>query len=370
MSAQAGWYPDPGGGQDLYRYWDGKAWSAATSPNPSSPAPRQGIVGPSAPAAGQPGAGQAAGTQPYGSQGFGGQASGAQGYATQGNGTQGYGTQGFGAQGYGTRGSGAQGSGGQGSSTPLGAGTGGAYAHYQQTSKKRSSVGWWVVGAALVAVIVLVAVFAIRAVTNGGGSSPGIPGRQGTQSQCPTPETTAEPQPDPNDGRVHGGPVSYPQLGSPWSPPTGQGNPVPFGSDVKQQSVTVEPDYDPTRPNSGDWVASVLVAELQAGDGFFSPQQGSEVVVRCVLGAFYGNNPVTSKVKTNMATTIDGHEAWLVESQLSFDIPGLEVKGELLIVAIVSAGATSGLYYASIPDSHPELVQPARDALAQLEVDG
>jgi peptide subunit release factor RF-3 len=59
-----------------------------------------------------------------------------------------------------------------------------------------------------------------------------------------------------------------------------------------------------------------------------------------------------------------------VESQLTFDIVGLEAKGELLIVAIVSAGNRSGLYYASIPDTTPELVQPARDTLKQLQVDG
>ena len=52
------------------------------------------------------------------------------------------------------------------------------------------------------------------------------------------------------------------------------------------------------------------------------------------------------------------------------DIAGLKTKGELLIVAIVSAGNRSGLYYASIPDTTPELVQPARDALEQLQVDG
>lgn len=289
----------------------------------------QSIVGPAQPASSGVGSAHPLGAQP--------------------SGTQGYGTQSYG---------------------PLGGGTGSAYANYQQTQKKRSPVGWWVVGAALVAVIVLIAVFAVRAATGGGGISPQLPGGQGSQDSCPTPETaSAGPAIQPNDGRVHGGPVSYPELGPPWSRPETPTNPVPFGSDVKQQSVLVEPGYDPAHPNS-QWIASVLVAELQAGDGFFSPQQGSEVVVKCILGAFYGDNPVTSNVKTNEAATIDGHEAWLVESQLSFDIPGLQVKGELLIVAIVSAGATSGLYYASIPNSRPELVQPARNALAQLRVDG
>jgi hypothetical protein len=55
---------------------------------------------------------------------------------------------------------------------------------------------------------------------------------------------------------------------------------------------------------------------------------------------------------------------------LTFDIAGLKTKGELLIVAIVSAGNRSGLYYASIPDTVPELVQPAHDALKELRVDG
>ena len=31
---------------------------------------------------------------------------------------------------------------------------------------------------------------------------------------------------------------------------------------------------------------------------------------------------------------------------------------------------TAGLFYASIPDTTPELLQPARDALSQLKVDG
>jgi hypothetical protein len=142
---------------------------------------------------------------------------------------------------------------------------------------------------------------------------------------------------------------------------------VAFGVDALTQTVLDQPNYD---GRNHLWVASVLVAELQAGDGFFSPRQGSEVVVRCILGTFYGDAAVTSDVQVNERATIDGHDAWVVESQLSFDIPGLRAKGERLIVAIVSAGSTSGLYYASIPDTRPSLVEPARKALAELKVDG
>ena len=258
---------------------------------------------------------------------------------------------------------------GQGAPAGYGQANPNAYANYQEIQKKKSPVGWWIAGIALVVVIVVVAVIAIRAVA-GGTNIATPPGGSASQDNCPPERTpTQAPEEDPNDGRVHGGPLSYPTLPAPWGAPLPDIR-VPFGSDVLSQAVPVEPNYttDPITGESSSWVASVLVGELQAGDGFFTPEQGSQIVVKCILGAFYGNAQVNSDVKKNEATTIDGREAWIVESQLSFDIPNLKTKGERLIVVIVSAGARSGLYYASIPDTTPELVKPARDLIGQLKV--
>lgn len=358
MSATGGWYPDPGGGQGLYRYWDGQAWSAATTTDPASAPPPQGLVNP----------GSAAGT------------AGATAHANYGQGSYGQGSYGRGSYGQGGYGGQAgQGASSFGSGTPGGAGrnpygqAGGTgqpgqppYAY----QKKRSGVGWWVGAGALLLVLVVVAVFAIRAATDGGGRTAGGGGASGQDSSdvCPAdrPSSPSASAP-PADGRVHGGPVSFPQLGSPWSAPQAETR-VPFGVNVLSQDVPVQANYD---GKGSGWVASVLVGELQAGDGFFTPEQGSQIVVRCILGKFYGDNPVNSDVKVNKATTVDGHDAWLVETHLTFDIKGLDTKGELAIIAIVQAGTErSGLYYASIPDTTPELVQPARDALADLTVDG
>ena len=90
-----------------------------------------------------------------------------------------------------------------------------AYANYQELEKKKTPVGWWIGGAALVIVIVVIAVLAIRAVTGGDTGAAGGPVGQPSQDACP-PESTASPEPatHPADGRVHGGPVSYPELGS------------------------------------------------------------------------------------------------------------------------------------------------------------
>jgi len=332
VSAVAGWYPDPGGGPGLFRFWDGQAWSAATSANPGAAPPSLGL---GLPRANQP-LGQVGHQQP--GQPYGGQSYGSQPYGSQ---------------------SSAQ----LGGASPSAGGYGSAYAGYPATRKK-TPLGWWLAVGALLLVVVVVAVFVVRGL---GGSSvtPTAPSGQPSENACPqqVPETTP-PLTQPADGRVHGGKLSYPRLGSPWGAPQGETR-VPFGSDVASQEVMVEQNYSGTE----SWVASVLVGELQAGDGFFTPQQGAQIVVKCILGAFYGDNEVQSNVKVNRKATIDGHDAWLVESQLSFDIPNLVTKGELLIVAIVSTGSTAGLYYASIPDTVPQLVQPARDALRDLKVD-
>jgi Protein of unknown function (DUF2510) len=349
VSANPGWYPDPGGGQGLFRYWDGKAWSAATTPNPSAPPPSQGLVGGGTPQQG---------SQPYGQAGQ--AAYGQSGQPPSGQSGQ----PASGQSGQPASGESGQPTYGQSAYDPNYS----AYANYQELQEKKSPIGWWIAGGALVIVIIVVAVLAIRAVTGGDTGTSGSPVAQPSQDACP-PENTASaeaPTSHPADGRVHGGPVSYPQLGPPWGAPQTDSR-VPFGSDVQSQLVPVETNYDGQGAN---WVASILVGELQAGDGFFTPEQGAQIVVKCILGKFYGDNPVKSNVTVNEKATIDGHEGWLVESQLTFDIEGLETKGELLIVAIVSAGNRSGLYYASIPDTTPELVQPARESLAQLQVDG
>jgi hypothetical protein len=141
---------------------------------------------------------------------------------------------------------------------------------------------------------------------------------------------------------------------------------VPFGRDVSEQDVTIEANYD---GNNHSWVASVLVAELAAGDGFFSPQEGSEIVVKFLIGAFYDNAVVGRADSVNKASTVGGKDAWLVETHLTFDIKGLKTKGETAIVLIVATGTdTSSLFYASIPDTSPEYLQPARDTMAALTV--
>lgn len=193
------------------------------------------------------------------------------------------------------------------------------------------------------------------------------PASNPTGPLCPTSSQVISPTPHVNPpGRVQGGALSYPQLGSPWGA-VFEENRLAFGRDVFGQMVTVHENYG---DSGNSWVASLLVGELVAGDGFFSPEQGSEIVTRCIIGAFYGDAKVAREDRVNEAATVDGYDAWLVEMHLTFNIPGLDETGETAIVLIVATGeASSSIYYASIPDSTPQLLTTARDIQAQLKVE-
>ncbi len=316
--AKAGWYPDPGGGVGLYRYWDGKAWSAVTSTNAAAAPPTQGLVG-NASTPARPGA-ETMASHP----------------ASYGQNPTGYGPN----------------------------AAGGDYHRYQQLpAKKNRYLGWWIGIGAVVVVLVVVIVLVVRNVTGGGGVN--NPTGGGSEDACPSVSSTPTAAPHAaGDGRVHGGPISYPELGSPWGPPQSDDR-VPFGTDVLTQNVTIEANYD----NNSSWVASVLVGQLIAGDGFYSPQQGSEIVVRCIVGVFYGGAQVTRDDSENKAMTVDGHDAWIVRTHLTFDIPNLKTKGETATIVIINAGATAGIYYSSIPDTSTQLQAPADQVLAELSVD-
>ncbi len=280
----AGWYPDPGHQDGMYRYWDGQRWSTTLSATPDAPPPPE--MAPSSFAA-------------------------------------------------------------------------------QEQSQTSSSTGWILLAIGVLAVIVIAVLVVPRIAGPGRVGSDPLPPGQETSSPCPPASTLYQSPPShPNDGRLHGGPLSIPRLDSPWGAPYGDER-VPFGRDVIQQTVTIEENYSPGQ----SWVASILLAELRIGDGFYDPGTGASIVAKCVTGAFYGDAVVTRDDQVNEAMTIDGHDAWILESQLSFDIDNLQTKGELMIIVVVKVDDwRSGLFYASIPDTAPELVPTARESLETLTV--
>lgn len=311
MSSGPGWYPDPGGQPGLFRYWDGRAWSATTTTNP--------YVGP--PTAGPGGLGSPGGYGGAGSPG---------GY------------------------------GGAGGNTPT---------QIIPPPRRKSPLGWILAGVAVVVVgaLVAVGVLLLRNVDVTPPDQDPEPNPSSAALQCPpTPSQTASPIPDAGGDRVVSGHLSYPRLAPPFTPPQPDSR-TPFGRDVRSQVAQVEASAD----GKTSWVAAVLIARLLAGDGFYGPQQGAALVAQCVIGKFYGDNPVDREDVQNKSTTVDGHDAWIIEMHLTFDIPGIKTKGETATIVVVDTGSAdgeAGLYYSSIPDTSPQFDQPAQDSLDGLRV--
>ncbi|MFX4272063.1 DUF2510 domain-containing protein [Propionibacteriaceae bacterium Y1685] len=232
------------------------------------------------------------------------------------------------------------------------------------------SKGWLWIVLGVVALIVVVAVIATLASTlrRSAPNNPGAPSSNGRPADVGCPEATIgqESPPPVQGGRVVSGKISYPALSAPFSEPAWDTR-VPFGREVRSQNAPVEQSSD----GQTSWVASALIARLTAGDGFYDPERGAERVADCVVSKFYSDTKVGVEEVANEAMTVDGAKAWLIESHLTFDVPGIETKGETMIIVVIDTGnSESGLFYGSIPDTSPEFDKPIRAALAQLTVDG
>ena len=169
------------------------------------------------------------------------------------------------------------------------------------------------------------------------------------------------------DGRLTAGNLSFPLFGDPWEPPEGD-NRVPFGTFAVMQEALDQEAYNGKLGNN--WVSSLLLSDLISGDGFANSKAAAETVMKCVLGLYYGDYEVKRADLSAGGHTVDGHDGWLIESQLSFDIPRLIAKGERVLLLVVQTDTDSfGLFYASVPDTQPDRLVDARRALSELRVE-
>ena len=334
--AQQGWYPDPGGAPGMYRYWDGAAWSEVISPTPL-PGPPASTTTPQPPQSPQ---------QPWGS--YTSQAS--QNAYTLADPTV-------------------------TGSFPLAAGPNSpqaqsAYDHYQslgKTSKKRTAAiaVSVVVGVLVIALVIYFIVTRVFSGTSDTNNNPNPNGNPTTQL-CPDPPQDNTRADHPNDDRVYGGSLSYPLLTGDWSEVTTDDTRIPFGRDVAEQMVVDHANYDGPGTN---WVTSVMVGELYAGDGFYDPEQASTIVNRCIFGTFYGDTAVTADVQRSESYTLDGYDGWITETNLSFSIPNLPVTSELAVVIIVKTSPmSSSIFYASIPNDAQQYLSDVQNAMNDLQV--
>nr|WP_269449744.1 DUF2510 domain-containing protein [Auraticoccus cholistanensis] len=223
---------------------------------------------------------------------------------------------------------------------------------------RRGSGRLLAVGAGLL-VLLLVGVWVLVDRTGpAAGPGPG-PGGQPTTQVCVTPSATPVAVPQDLPGRVRSGRISVPELGPPWRlEPDAK---VPFGRGMMRQQISVD--------DSPAWIVSLNVGTMLAGDGFFTPEQGVHVVMPCLIAEYYFGEPVQRRDVRDEAIRVDGHAAWVLESELTFDIEGLDFTSERLVLVVVDLeDGTAGTVIADIPavaaDREPQL----RRAIADIRI--
>lgn len=358
---QAGWYPDPAGQPQTFRYWDGSSWSEQTTGDPYAPPPV-----PPAPPAPTPAPTQAPPTAygqvpPYGAV--------------------------------------PPAPGGYGQQPPFGGGFPPSPA--SGGSRSPALVIGLVAGAVLLLVGLSVAGFiGYRALaddddgdaTDRTSATDPTAGSATGPTESPTTDTTPT-DPTPTDtGSTGGTPTDQQCLGGVPTPSVtpredadrvsggGLSIPVPDGytADVAYATFfTFADDFTPLQKtieqsdNLG-WVSIYGVGGLRKANGFEDPAQAAEAVVACMAGSPDLYNHFTGREDLSSGEiTIDGQEAFQITSELRVDDPDLTVEGDVSQVIVVDTGdaETFGLYLTVVPIGDDELIAQQEAAVGRIRVD-
>ncbi|MDT0200565.1 DUF2510 domain-containing protein [Nocardioides sp. AE5] len=404
MSA-SGWYPDPSGEPNRFRYWDGSAWSSETTADPNSPAPGAA----SAPSPAEPPTNPGPSANPYVT---GGASSSSYGQGAPGQSQ--YGQSQYGQSSYGQA---QQGQGGYGQSS-YGQATPGQYGQssYGQSSYGQTQYGQSAYGAGaqgpthqeygrpkwLIPVIAIVAVLLVAggiglavALTSGGDDDKTAGGEktsQGPRETNDTDEPSDEPSEDETDGPTDGPTTKGPGADfancTGGDPMTRTSTPV-TGSIVGGNLTATVPDGFTPQPFYGEafafaydtdvaykeieayWISTLVVGRVEKADGFTTPQQAAHAIQECMTrtdtlySGFTGSTDVHDK-----ETTVDGHKAWSYRTEIRVNTPEVEAEGDLAEVTVVDIGDAEGyaVFIGVTPIGDDELAAVLDDVVAGLKV--
>jgi hypothetical protein len=328
---QAGWYPDPAGQPQTYRYWDGSSWSEVTTSNPYAPPPGPPPWPPAPPAYGP-----VTPPPPYG---------GYQGVPAGGPGGPGVGT----------------------------------------------TIALVVLAVLLVIGLGVGGFFGVRALTDDDDTAAGGDGASETATTGtdePT-EATSEPTEDSTDGtepttqQCHGG-VPAPSVEPPNDATRISGGglsiPVPPGYDVEvpySVAFTFADDFTPSQKvieqtKTSGWVSIYGVGALRKANGFETPEQAAEVVMSCMAASpelysdFSGRTDLSDG-----EVTVGGRDGYQVSAELRVDDPAITVEGDVAQVIVVDTGDedTFGLYISVVPIGDQALIAEQEAMVERIRVE-
>lgn len=399
--ATPGWYPDPSGQPNSFRYWDGQSWSEQTTPDPYSPPPGTGQP-PAAPTQGVPASGQyGGGADPFGQTQVGGAGAYGQGdpYGQQGQQGQ-YGQQGGYGQGdpYGQQGQaspyagggyyGGQG-GGYGTGGPGGTGGSGG------SGKKIALI---VLAVVLVLGLAVGGFFGVRALSDDGGeatasdeasdTTPSPDESESTdESESPS-ETPSESESEtPSETPSETGPTGRECTGG--LPGSAGGNYAGDGS-LTGGGLELPPvqGYGPMPAESAftfadgvvtigkqieeQWISLYALGALPKESGYYDLEQAADQVIECMAQSenFYRNFTGRTDLDRG-AIDVAGAPAYSIRTELRVNDPAVSVDGDVAEVVVVDIGHPDayGLYVSVVPIGNDKLIRQQETVTGRLQLD-
>jgi Protein of unknown function (DUF2510) len=169
-----------------------------------------------------------------------------------------------------------------------------------------------------------------------------------TPSSSGVPQETAcvSGQPDaravhPDDERVYGGNLSFTRATS-FEREAGEPR-LSFAYDVTQQYLPVSDDPG--------WIAQLAVGGLKGADGFDQGAKRTALtVVECIFTSemYVPYDPKRRDLRSQ-ALKVSGRAGWLVETNISVNQPGLPFAGDHVVVVVVEDGTDWGLFFGAVP---------------------
>ena len=147
---------------------------------------------------------------------------------------------------------------------------------------------------------------------------------------CPEGQPTAR-QDHPSDGRIHGGGLSFPEVRG-WE--SSAGSAYRWAYDVGSQVKLAE---------SPNWYSDLTVGALFTGDGFDEPRRSAELVMQCMITSGLYQNLVGRENIWSKAVTVDGHPGWSIRADVLVDYPDLATKGDTVEVIVIDTGSPESL---------------------------
>ena len=173
--------------------------------------------------------------------------------------------------------------------------------------------------------------------------------------QYDTSDTPAEPE----DGRVHGGPLSFAELGGSWDKPVAL-NRFPFSKDSYVQTQDMHEELG--------WQASAEVG-VNTMDPFPGADRATAQLLQCLVTSdFYTSVHVKVTENSSKPIRISGTKAVQRDALLRFHHPQLKTTGSVVRIIVVESDPVS-YYFDAVPMERTDLIKQLDQATASLRVD-